>query len=209
MIEAAVEAIRAGKPVVLPTDTVYGLATTPYRPEPVLRLARLKGREESQPTALVAASIELLFDCVPELFGRSGELIRALLPGPFTLVLPNPGRRYRWLTGARPDTIGVRVPDLTGPGKAVLTRVSAVAATSANRHGGADARRLADVPEEIRSACAALVDGGELSGTPSTVIDLTGTEPVVLREGAGPAAEALERVGDLVRRATGAAAAGR
>jgi L-threonylcarbamoyladenylate synthase len=194
VIEAAVDAIRAGKPVVLPTDTVYGLATTPYRPEPVLRLARLKGRDESQPTALLAESVEFLFECVPELFGRSGEIVRALLPGPYTLVLPNPGRRYLWLSGARPDTIGVRVPDLAGPGAEVLARVGAVAATSANRHGEKDARRLVDVPEQIRSACAALVDGGELSGTASTVIDFTGPEAVVLREGATPGAEALERV---------------
>ena len=201
MIEAAVDAIRAGKPVVLPTDTVYGLATTAYRSEPVLRLVRLKGRDESQPTALLADSIELLFECVPELRGRSGEIVRALLPGRYTLVLPNPARRFRWLTGARPDTIGVRVPELAGPGAEVLARVGAVAATSANRHGGQDARRLADVPDEIRSACAALVDGGELSGTPSTVLDFTGAEPAVLREGAAPAAEALERVSALVHRA--------
>jgi tRNA A37 threonylcarbamoyladenosine synthetase subunit TsaC/SUA5/YrdC len=83
----------------------------------------------------------------------------------------------------------------------VLARVGAVAATSANRHGGADARRLADVPEEIRAACAALVDGGELSGTPSTVLDFTGAEPAVLREGAAPAAAALERVSAFARRA--------
>lgn len=194
MIEAAVEAIRSGKPVVLPTDTVYGLCTTPYRSEPVLRLARLKGRDEQQPTALVAESIEFLFECVPELRGRSGEIIRALLPGPYTLVLPNPARRFRWLTGARPETIGVRVPELSGPGAEVLARVGAVAATSANLHGGGEARRLEDVPEEIRAACAALVDGGELPGTPSTVLDFTGADPVVLREGAAPAAEALDLV---------------
>jgi L-threonylcarbamoyladenylate synthase len=201
VIEAAVQAIRAGKPVVLPTDTVYGLATTPYRSEPVLRLARLKGREGSQPTALLADSIELLFECLPELRGRSGEIVRALLPGPYTLVLSNPALRFPWLAGVRPDTIGVRVPDLAGPGAEVLARVGAVAATSANRHGGEDARRLADVPDEIRSACAALVDAGELAGTPSTVIDFTGAEPVVLREGAAPAAGALERVSALVRSA--------
>lgn len=194
MIEAAVEAIRSGKPVVLPTDTVYGLCTTPYRSEPVLRLARLKGRDEQQPTALVAESIEFLFECVPELRGRSGEIIRALLPGPYTLVGPNPARRFRWLTGARPETIGVRVPELSGPGAEVLARVGAVAATSANLHGGGEARRLEDVPEEIRAACAALVDGGELPGTPSTVLDFTGADPVVLREGAAPAAEALDLV---------------
>ena len=110
VIDEAVEAIRAGKPVVLPTDTVYGLCATPYYDDPVRQLSRLKGRDEAQPIALVASSVELLFDCVPELFGRSGSIVRALLPGPYTLVLPNPARRYRWLSGARPETIGVRVP---------------------------------------------------------------------------------------------------
>jgi tRNA A37 threonylcarbamoyladenosine synthetase subunit TsaC/SUA5/YrdC len=76
----------------------------------------------------------------------------------------------------------------------VLEQVGAVAATSANRHRGLDPRRLEDVPSEISNACGAVVDGGELPGQPSTVIDLTGPEPRVVREGAGPAAEALERL---------------
>ncbi len=79
----------------------------------------------------------------------------------------------------------------------MLDEVGAVLATSANAHGGPDPKRLADVPEEIRSACGALVDAGELPGTPSTVIDLTGDEPRILREGAVPAAEALATVGSL------------
>lgn len=203
MIDVAVAAIRAGKPVVFPADTVYGLGTTPYRPEPVERLARLKGRDIFQPTALMAASIELLFECVPELRGRSGEIVRALLPGPYTLVLPNAGRRYRWMTGSRPDTIGVRVPELSGPGAELLARVGAVAATSANAHGGAEARRPDEIPDEIRAACAAVVDGGELPGVASTVIDFSGHEPVILREGAGPAAEALERVSAISAPARG------
>jgi L-threonylcarbamoyladenylate synthase len=194
VIDAAVEAIRSGKPVVIPTDTVYGLAVTPDRPEPVETLARLKGRDTEQPIALVAASVELLFKCVPELRGRPGAIVRGLLPGRYTLVLPNPARRFRWLTGGRPDTIGVRVPQLSGPGGEVLARAGAVAATSANVHGGPEPRRLEDVPEAIRTACAALVDGGELPGVASTVIDFTGDEPVVLREGAVSAVEALERV---------------
>ena len=198
MIERAVEAIEAGEAVVLPTDTVYGLCTTPHRSEPVRRLAQLKDRDEAQPIALLAESVEVLVECVPELRGRSGEIIRALLPGTYTLVLPNPALRFRWLTGARPDTIGVRVPELSGPAAEVLARVGAVAATSANVHGGPDPRRLDEVPAEIRDRAAVLVDGGELPGTPSTVIDFTGDEPVVVREGAAPAAEALQRVSGLV-----------
>ncbi|MBA2569040.1 MAG: Sua5/YciO/YrdC/YwlC family protein [Actinobacteria bacterium] len=131
---------------------------------------------------------------MPELRGRSATQARALLPGPFTLVLPNQARRYRWLTGERPETIGVRVPELSGPGRAVLDAVGAVAATSANLSGEPDPRTLDEVPNEIREACGALVDGGELPGTPSTVIDLTGAEPVVVREGAVPAEEALARL---------------
>ena len=201
MIDRAIEAIRAGKPVVLPTDTVYGLCTTPYSVDPAIRLYRLKGRDETQPIALLAYDLELLFECVPELRGRSGEIARELLPGPYTLVFPNPARRFRWLSGTRPDTIGVRVPELAGPAAEVLAQVGAVAATSANLHGGDEARRLDDVPPEIRDACAALVDGGELPGTPSTVLDFSGEEPLLVREGAAPAAEALERVSALVRRA--------
>lgn len=190
----AVAAIRAGELVVIPTDTVYGLACSPYSEKPVRRLSELKGRAPDQPIALLAASLDWLLECVPELRGRAGVLARALLPGPYTLVLPNPARRYPWLTGGRPDTIGVRVPDVGGPARDVLDGVGVVAATSANRHGGIDPRRLEDVPREILDAVAAAIDGGELPGTPSTALDLTGPEPLVLREGAVPKADALARV---------------
>jgi tRNA threonylcarbamoyl adenosine modification protein (Sua5/YciO/YrdC/YwlC family) len=195
VIEEAVLAIRAGRPVILPADTVYGLCTTPYSAAPVERLYRLKRRPETQPTAILASDVDMLFECVPELRGRAGRLVRALLPGPYTLVLPNPGRRFRWLTGDRPDAIGVRVPKLAGDAAAVLARVGAVAATSANLRGGPEPRTLEDVPRELREAAAAEIDGGELPGAPSTVIDFTGPEPRVLREGAGSVEEALGRAG--------------
>lgn len=198
VVEQAVTALRAGQPIVLPMDTVYGLCAYPYREEAALRLYKLKGRPETQPTALVASDLEMLFECVPELGGRAAKQARALLPGPFTLIVPNPARRYRWLTGDRPETIGVRVPELSGPGRAVLDAVGAVAATSANLPGQPDPRTLAEVPGEIREACGALVDGGELPGTPSTVIDLTGPEPTVVREGAVRAEEALDRLAAVV-----------
>ncbi len=146
------------------------------------------------PTALLASDLDMLFECVPELRGRAGVIARALLPGPYTLILPNPARRYRWMTGTAPEAIGVRVPELDDLACDILGRAGAVMATSANLHGGPDPRTLDEVPEEIRSACAAVVDGGELPGTPSTVLDFTGSEPKVVREGAAPAAEALERV---------------
>jgi L-threonylcarbamoyladenylate synthase len=193
VIDEAVAELKEGRPVVLPTDTVYGLCADPYREAPSRELYRMKGTPPDQPMALVASDIDLLFECVPELRGRSGTMVRALLPGPFTLILPNTAQRYRWITGSAPDRIGVRVPELAGPGAEVLARVGAVVATSANVHGGSDPRRLEDVPVEIRAGAAALVDGGELPGKPSTVLDLTGEEPKVLREGVVPAEEALER----------------
>jgi len=191
VIEQAIAAIRAGKPVILPTDTVYGLATTPFSEAPVRRLSALKGRDELQPAALMAPDVDMLFELVPELRGRSGTICRALLPGPFTLVLPNAARRFRWLTGSNPDAIGVRVPELSGDVARILGTVGALVATSANIHGGPDPARVDDVPEELRNAAAVVVDGGELGGVPSTVLDFTGGEPKVLREGAGGGAEVL------------------
>jgi L-threonylcarbamoyladenylate synthase len=189
-----IEALGAGRTVLLPTDTVYGLATSPARESYAEGLYRLKGREHQQPVALVAASLERLLECVPELAGRGAAIARTLLPGPFTLVLANPARRYPWLTGSRPDTIGVRVPAVTGEALRVLEAVGCVAATSANDPGGPDPVSLDDVPERIRAACAAELDVGRLPGIASTVLDFTGPEPQVLREGAAPSAEALARV---------------
>jgi len=197
-VEAAVGALRAGLPVVLPTDTVYGLCANAYSEVPVRRAYELKGREPLQPSALLAGDVDMLLECLPELRGRVGAILRALLPGPFTLVVPNPAGRYRWLTGERADTIGVRVAQLPAPAEAVLSQAGLVMATSANLPGGPDPARLEDVPVKILEGCGAVIDAGELPGVPSTVIDLAGDEPRVLREGAVSDAEALKRVTGLV-----------
>ena len=193
-----VAAIRAGEPVVLPTDTVYGLCVSPYSERHAQRLYRLKGRDEREPVALLARDLDMALDCVPELLGRSASIARGLLPGPYTLVLPNPARRFRWLTGRRPETIGIRVAELPEPARAVLEQVGAVAATSANLTGGPDPRRLEEVPQEILERCAAVLDGGTLPGAPSAVLDLTEEEPRILRAGAGSEVEVLERVREAI-----------
>lgn len=190
-VDDAVAVLEAGGLVVLPTDTVYGLAVLPDQ-EPVERLLALKGKPAGTPIALVAASVDVLLGRVPELRGRDETIARALLPGPYTLVLANPARRYPWLCGTTPGSVGVRVPSLTGDAAAILRRVGAVAATSANLHGGADPRRPRDVEPEI-AAAALVVDGGELPGTASTVIDFTTPVPRVIREGAAPSADAIGR----------------
>ena len=185
-MDELIAALRAGRPVLFPTDTVYGLASLPTE-EAVAALYALKGRRSEQPTGLVAASFEQLLDAIPELDSTR------LVSGPYTIVLSNPARRFRWLTGGRPDTIAVRLPVLTPAAVGVLEAVGCIAATSANDPGGPDPRTLGDVPERLRDMCPAL-DEGPLGGLPSTVVDLTGAKAVVLREGAVPAAEAIARL---------------
>jgi L-threonylcarbamoyladenylate synthase len=166
--EAAVAALRAGRAVILPTDTVYGLcALRGY--EDVLY--ELKGRDRSKPVALLAADVDALVAAVPDL---DRAVLKRYLPGAYTLVF---------------GEVGVRVPNLPPAAAEVVREVGVVAATSANASGGADPRRVEDVPEEIRAACGAIVDVGELPGVPSTVVDLTTGEPRVLRQGAGPLPE--------------------
>jgi L-threonylcarbamoyladenylate synthase len=186
----AVDALRRGLPVVLPTDTVYGLASASGE-EAARRLYELKGRTRAQPTAILAASVDALLDAVPEL---DREPLAKLLPGPYTLVLPNPARRFPWLTGGEPGPIGVRVPLLPEPTRTIVATLGVVLATSANDPGGPNPVSLDDVPSRIRAGCGAEVDLGPLPGTPSTVLDLAGAEPRVLREGAVPADEALRRL---------------
>ncbi|HEU5214702.1 MAG TPA: Sua5/YciO/YrdC/YwlC family protein [Gaiellaceae bacterium] len=164
MSEAAAAALRAGRAVILPTDTVYGLCALPEHEDV---LYELKGRDRSKPVALLAVDVGALVAAVP---GLDRSVLERYLPGPFTLVFAG---------------VGVRVPDLPPAAAEVVRAVGVVAATSANLAGGPDPRRLEDVPEEIRAACGAIVDTGELPGVPSTVVDLTSGEPRVLRQGAG------------------------
>jgi L-threonylcarbamoyladenylate synthase len=196
---AAIDALRAGEPVILPTDTVYGLVALAEGAAPTARLYELKGRDPTQPSALLVADLEMLLACVPELRGGRDEAIaRALLPGPYTLILSNPAERYAWLTGLRANAIGVRVPDLPSVTDLVLESVGALASTSANAPGGPDPRSVDEVPADLRARVGAVVDGGVLPGTPSTVLDFTAAEPRVLREGAASAAQALARVREAV-----------
>jgi L-threonylcarbamoyladenylate synthase len=160
----AVAALRAGRAVILPTDTVYGLCALPAHEDV---LYDLKGRDRSKPVALLAADVESLLMAEP---GLDGSVLERYLPGPFTLVFGD---------------VGVRVPVLPPSAASVVREVGVVAATSANLAGGRDPRRVEDIPEEIRSACGAILDAGELPGIPSTVVDVTGDAPRVLRQGAG------------------------
>lgn len=197
-VQRAIDAIKAGKPVLLPTDTVYGLCSA-VDEAAAGQLASLKSRDEGKPMAIIAANLQRLVELVPELDGRSAAIAEVLFPGPFTLILPNPAGRYGWLNRASPTRIGVRVAALPEPAQRVLDAVGAVVATSANEAGAKDPVSLDDVPAGIRFACAAELDVGPLSGTPSTVIDFSGLEPTVLREGAASSSDAIARVAEALR----------
>jgi L-threonylcarbamoyladenylate synthase len=182
--------ISVGGVAVFPADTVYGLACEPDTKDAVQRLYLLKRRRPDKPAAVMFFSLDLALAALPELGARTRAALEALMPGAVTLLLPNPARRYPLACGPDPETLGLRVPAWP-PALAALGDVSwPVLQSSANAAGGPDARRLADVPEEIRARADLVLDGGELPGTPSTVVDLRTFERdgrwSVVREGAVP-----------------------
>src|SRR5581483_258334 len=181
--------------VVFPSDTVYGLACAPDSRHAVERLYWLKGRPAEKPAAVMFFALEVALDALPELPPRTRSAFERLLPGPVTVLLRNPQRRFPLACGPDPSTLGVRVPAFEHGLREVR---SPVLQSSANRSGGADPCRLADVPPAMRAAADLVLDGGELPGTPSTVVDLRTYEAAgewrVLREGAlgaGAIADAL------------------
>jgi L-threonylcarbamoyladenylate synthase len=194
IVDDAVAAIAAGNIVVMPTDTVYGIVATAHSEPAVHRLYAAKGRSGVQPTALVGASVDVVVDAIPGLQRREVAVLQSLLPGAYTVVMANPTRSFAWLCGATPEAIGVRVPVLTGAAKEILERTGLLVATSANLAGGPDVRRVSDLAPDIVAASACIVDGGELPGLPSTVVDVAGDAPKVLRAGAGDVDRALARI---------------
>jgi L-threonylcarbamoyladenylate synthase len=185
--------IAVGGVGLFPADTVYGLATDPTSREGVDRLYRIKGRPPARPAAVMFFDLELALAALTELGERTRLGVERLLPGPVTLVLPNPERRYPLAAGPTPERLGVRVPALTGPLEPLAAARWPVLQSSANPSGGPDARRLYEVDAEIRAHVDMQLDGGELPGTPSTVVDLADYEETghytVLREGAVAAVE--------------------
>jgi L-threonylcarbamoyladenylate synthase len=171
--------LRDGGLAILPTDTVYGIGCAAGLPGACARLYAVKERPPEQPTAIVFGSVGK----AAEVLGPIGSAGAELLPGPVTLIVPNPGGRFAYLCGPTPDRIGLRVPELVPDIAALADAVGGLAMTSANRRGDPAPGRLVDVPDELRSVAAVVVDGGPLPGVASTVIDVTGRRPVVIRPG--------------------------
>lgn len=180
--------IAAGGVAVFPADTVYGLACDPEHEDAVRRLCELKRRDPGKPSAVMFFDLPAAQAALDSVGERTRRALARLLPGAVSVVLPNPVGRFPLACGQDPGSLGVRVPVV--PALAGVRRP--VLQSSANFAGGPDPVRLADVPEEIRRAADLVLDGGELPGTPSTVIDLRDYEAAgewrVLRAGALPVA---------------------
>jgi len=164
--------MAVGGVAVFPADTVYGLACDPAIDDAVQRLYAMKGRSLDKPSAVMLFSVDLAFAALPELGERERAAVEALMPGGVTFLLPNPARRFPLACGDDPGTLGLRVPALP-PSAAALRAVRwPVLQSSANLAGQPEARRASEVDERLRAAADLVLDGGELPGTASTVIDL-------------------------------------
>jgi L-threonylcarbamoyladenylate synthase len=187
------EVIGGGGVAVFPTDTVYGLGTHPDSVEGVHRLYWIKGRSPDRPAAVLFFDLERALAALPEIGLKTQAALDRLLPGPVTVLLPNPATRFPLACGAEPSRLGLRVPKLDDKLAPLADVTLPVLQSSANPTGESDPRSLDEVDARIRRGADIELDAGVLLGTPSTVIDLSTYEEKgtfdVLREGALSAEE--------------------
>ncbi len=173
-----------------PSDTVYGICCDPENERAARRLYELKGRPPARASAVMFFALEPALALLSELPETERLALQVLLPGPLTLLLANPAQRFAAACRADPLTLGLRVPKLPASLSALSAVTIPIMQSSANTSGQPDARTLDQVPESMRAGADLVLDGGELPGTPSTVIDLRdlGAEGRwhILREGALP-----------------------
>jgi L-threonylcarbamoyladenylate synthase len=184
--------VGEGGVAIFPADTLYGLACDPVDARAVERIHSIKGRDDGKPSAVMYFSPLAIRELVSGLGERSRQAFSLLLPGPVTLVIANPERRYPLASGDDPERLGVRL--IAGPLAGAMTPVFQ---TSANRSGEPAPRAFDQIDERVLGSADLAIDGGELIGAPSTVIDLSELDSTgrweVLREGALPAG-AIDRL---------------
>jgi L-threonylcarbamoyladenylate synthase len=189
--------IAGGGVAVFPADGLYGLACDPLNSGAIAKIHRLKGRDDGKPSAVMYFSPLAIRELVSQLGPRTKAAVSALMPGPVTLVVANPQRRYPLACRQDPEQLGIRL--IGGP---LAGTMCPVFQTSANLSGEPAPARFEDVPEAIRDGADLAIDGGELPGLPSTVVDITAIEEDggwrILRDGAlspGDLASKLASVG--------------
>ncbi len=180
--QALESSISKGEVALFPADGVYGLACDPLNEKAVERIHRIKGRDDGKSSAVMYFSPLAMRELIRDLGQRVGEAFGKLLPGPVTLIVPNPRRRYPLACREDESRLGVRVID--GPLSGARCPIFQ---TSANLSGEPAASSFAGVVPEVREEVDLAIDGGELTGIPSTVVDLTEYDETgswtVLREG--------------------------
>ncbi|HEX8434641.1 L-threonylcarbamoyladenylate synthase, partial [Archangium sp.] len=193
LLAQAVETLRRGGVIALPTETVYGLAANAEDELAVRRVFAIKGRPATHPLIVHVARAEELSSWARHVPEEAHRLAAAFWPGPLTLVLPRSARATDAVTGGQ-DTVAVRVPNHP-IALAVLDALGGgVAAPSANRFGRVSPTAVEHVRADLGDEVDLLLDGGPCTvGLESTIVDLSGKEPAVLRPG-GLAVEELERV---------------
>jgi L-threonylcarbamoyladenylate synthase len=180
---AAAAVLRAGGLVVVPTDTVYGLAARPDDADAVQTVFRAKDRPEGMHLPVLAASVAQVRDLGVAFTPAADVLAERWWPGPLTLALgfsPGPGRPS-WLEGR--EEVAVRVPDHDFL-RSLLAQSGVLVVTSANRHGAPTPSAADDVVAGLGDTVDLVIDGGRLTDLPSTLINVRCPEPVVEREGA-------------------------
>ena len=182
------ECVAGGGVAVFPSDTVYGICCDPENERAARRMYELKGRPAARASAVMFFSLDSALAMLSELRAAERLALQVLLPGPLTLLLANPAHRFAAACRTDPLTLGLRVPRLPAHLAALAGVTVPVMQSSANTSGQPDARTLEEVPESMREGADLVLDGGELGGTPSTVIDLRDLDAEgrwhVLREGA-------------------------
>ena len=171
--------LRSGGVALLPTDTIYGLHASALDEEAVARIAAIKGREETKPFVVLASSLDDLgrlgIDAQPHIL----KALDSIWPAPLTAVLP----LRRPIAASRGmGTLAVRIPALEWL-RELVSRTGALVSTSANRSGERPVQDPSALARDLHEQLDAVVDGGVLSGEPSAILDLTGTEPRFIREG--------------------------
>jgi L-threonylcarbamoyladenylate synthase len=182
-VRRAVEVLEQGGIVVLPTDTVYGLAARPDRPDAVGRVYLTKRRPERLALPVLASSLEQVGDLGVALSDPARRLAERWWPGPLTLAFgfAAGAARPAWLSDR--DEVAVRIPDHPFV-RTLIRRTGVLLVTSANRHGTPTAHTCGQVTTALGHEVDLYVDGGALTEVPSTLVNVRGPEPAVEREGA-------------------------
>ena len=181
-ITAAVNAVQEGGLVVLPTDTVYGIGADAFTPSAVSALLAAKGRGRSMPPPVLVGSVRAAAALTESLGAFGQDLIDEFWPGPLTLVF-RASPTLNWDLGDTLGTVAVRMP-LHPVALQLLRRTGPMAVSSANRHSSPPATTVGEAQEQLGTGVSVYLDGGPCAdNVPSTILDLTGTVPRMLRDG--------------------------